>query len=106
MWKLHDKNEMTSYYIVTMILGSLPYSFFTRLIISDINTLHSLGLAAVRILKLLRLPQIHRYFDILDIESGKKVDSYIRTVQVCFYLLLATHLIGCFWLIVGRLDPV
>ena len=28
----------------------------------------------------------------------------LRTIQVIFYFLLATHMIGCIWLIIGRID--
>jgi hypothetical protein len=28
----------------------------------------------------------------------------LRSIQVFFYFLLATHMIGCIWLVVGRLD--
>ena len=38
-------------------------------------------------------------------QNQKKSSSYLRSLQVMYYLLMATHLIGCIWLIVGRLDP-
>jgi hypothetical protein len=29
----------------------------------------------------------------------------MRSIQVVFYFLLATHMIGCIWLVIGRIDP-
>ena len=48
-----------------------------------------------------------KFFETKDIENQKvKKSSLInmRTVQVVFYFLLATHMIGCIWLVIARID--
>jgi hypothetical protein len=68
--------------------------------------LTSLPIAALRMFKLLRFPQIEKFFETKEIESQvQKSHRSLRGLQVIFYFLLATHMIGCFWLIIGRIDP-
>ena len=67
--------------------------------------LNSLWVASLRCLKLVRIKQVSRYFDTSDIYNRRQNNSWLRTLQAIYYLFLATHLIGCIWLIVARIDP-
>ena len=49
------------------------------------------------------MKQLYLYFDVRDIRSRK--NSFIRTLEASLYILMATHLLTCFWLFVGRVEP-
>jgi hypothetical protein len=90
-----------------MMLASIPQSWIFYLIFwEQPQILISLPIAASRMLKVLRFPQIDKFFDVKEIESQvQKSHRSMRKVQVVFYFLLATHFTGCIWLIIGRIDP-
>jgi len=105
MWVLHDKSPNSRFRMACRFIGSMPTSIICRLIVKP-PYLHSFGFAVIRSVKLFRMRQISQYFDSRDIHDKQKITSYLKTLQVAVYFFLATHLIGCSWLIVGRLEKI
>ena len=92
------------------MLASLPQSLVFCLIFAKNTTkLSSFTIAALRSLKLVPSgQQISKFFETKEIENQvnrKSMMVNMRSIQVVFYFLLATHMIGCIWLVIGRIDP-
>jgi hypothetical protein len=74
----------------------------------DKEQLKTLLVAGLRALKLAQLRWITKYFETKEIEydyDSKNSNFRMKSVGVVFIFLLSTHMIGCIWLIVGRIDP-
>lgn len=81
---------------------ALPTSIVIYVTVPNQN-IGGLGIAFIRSIKLLRINYLNHYFDVRDLRT--KRNSFLRTVQAIIYILLITHLLGCFWLFIGRVDP-
>lgn len=103
MWILNDKGQKSLLFLMIRLVGSMPTSIICRIFVRP-EMLSNFWLAALRSVKLLRMRQIGQYFDSRDIHDKQKITSYLKTLQVVIYFFLATHTIGCIWLIVGRLQ--
>lgn len=103
MWLLHDKNEGSKCKVMGLVGSSVPTSVILTL--SAKPHIQELGIAFVRVLKLCRLHQVDNYFEKRDRSNRKQSLPYVRTVQATLYILMATHIIGCIWLLVGRIEP-
>lgn len=65
-------------------------------------------IAILRALKLLRLRHLYKIFETKEIEaeySPTKINQRMKSISVVVIFMLSTHMIGCIWLIVGRIDP-
>jgi hypothetical protein len=74
---------------------------------ADPTKLSSLKVAALRALKLFRIKQFTKFFETKEIEyylDQKNSNYNMKGIGVVFFFLLSTHMIGCIWLIVGRID--
>jgi hypothetical protein len=107
MWLLQQKNRTIGpIEWCCLLLASVPQSCIFFLIFrKNRSALIAIPIAASRAIKLLRFNQVPKYFETKEIELHYKVGKSTRTLQVVFYFLLATHMIGCIWLIIGRVDP-
>jgi hypothetical protein len=47
---------------------------------------------------------VPKFFETKEIERKNSLVTNGKTVQVVFFFLLATHMIGCIWLVIGRVD--
>jgi hypothetical protein len=109
MWLLQSKSERAQFFNMLLeCIACFPYSFFFCLIYrEDKAKLSSLVVAALRGLKLLRLKHITKYFETKEIEYDYDLANSnfrMKSIGVVFIFLLSTHMIGCIWLIVGRID--
>lgn len=107
---LQAKEENSGCMLIGMsIVASFPQSLVFCLIHSNNPpSLNTFTVAVLRSLKLVRFGQISKFFETKEIENHlnkKKLWFNMRSIQVVFYFLLATHMIGCIWLIIGRIDP-
>ena len=110
MWLLQDKEEHDGWLQTSLpILASLPQSLLFCLVFAqNTDKLSSFTIAALRSLKLMRFTHISKFFETKEIENQvnrKSMMVNMRSIQVVFYFLLATHMIGCIWLVIGRIDP-
>ena len=100
---LRNKADEKKLKMSLMILSSMPTSII--LYSSLPSRFHpEMWVASIRGLKLYRMSQLTLYFDLRDIRSKK--DSIVRTLEALLYILMATHFLACFWLFIGRIDPI
>lgn len=96
---LHD--ELGRRYWATMLLSSLPYSMFSLTVFAERGTW---WVAALRLPKLLRFPQIRSFFlnhKIVARSSGMSISEFLKMLLV---LLGITHFSGTLWLAVARME--
>jgi hypothetical protein len=104
LWILHEQKALQIYNIILNILGVFPFSFVIVVVFLEPER-GSILIALLRVLKLIRLKQIFAYFENFSIIHRRKSSSFLKMYIVVFYFILATHMIGCIWLLVARIDP-
>ncbi|CAI2367549.1 unnamed protein product [Moneuplotes crassus] len=105
MWLLHDYFAFSSKlgFILTVI-SSFPFMFLVSCSTSNLAVQSSFWVACMRIPKIIRIREVNKIFS--NYSRAEKSRSGSSSFFVAAYsLFLATHIIGCIWLIVGRLDP-
>ena len=105
MWLLHDYWSLsTPMGIIITIIGSFPLMFIVSSSTSSSSVQNSFLIAWLRIPKLIRMREVNKIFSNYS-RAEKARSGYSSFFIAAYSLFLATHIIGCIWLIVGRLDP-
>lgn len=105
LWLLHDLDKWKPIGLTIALLGLFPTSFLAKVILRDSSHQYSFFVAMLRLLKVAKFREniaLIRHFIMSDSE---KTHSYLNSLVVWYALLIATHIIGCGWLILGRIDP-
>ena len=105
MWLLHDYFGLnTKLGLAMSIFGSLPIMFLVSCSTSKTSVLHSFWVACLRIPKILRFREVNKISQNYARADREKQSGASSILYGAYALLLATHIIGCIWLVVGRLD--
>jgi len=114
MWLLHEKESYRNakWYLVLLVLGSMPTTLILCLIygrVGDMAELAAFEFSLFRCFKLLRHEEVLLYFDKLDYLNRKTTKpgslSILKTFIVIYTFGVATHVIGCGWLVPPRFEP-
>ena len=99
MWMLHEPSTFRSW--LRIILSSFPYSFFSFLLIED---LEMWWVAFLRAFKLLRLPQFSTFFKNQEIVRRSEGFSSIQILKLFLLLAGITHYSAMFWVGLARIE--
>lgn len=86
-------------------IGSIPLMSFFAVLNLKTDILRSIWIALLRILKIFRFREVGKIFTNYLRAEKEKSKGYSNILLALYAILLATHMIGCSWLIVGRIDP-
>ena len=104
LWLLHDPYWYTPLGLTICISGIIPTSFIAKTIIGNSNTIHSFGIACLWIIKLFKYWEFSKIVSNYMLSDQDRHYGISSSLIVWYGLLMATHVIGCVWLIVGWLD--
>mmetsp|Transcript_17614 Transcript_17614/g.27611 ORF Transcript_17614/g.27611 Transcript_17614/m.27611 type:complete len:612 (-) Transcript_17614:717-2552(-) len=99
---------LRGYFFIDLI-ATIPFGYIlTSSSFSVANKLGKLGrlpklikfVRAARLLKLLRVYRLHEFIVKLEVEYNIH-HGYSRMVKIVTLILLVTHMVGCFWFLIG-----
>ena len=102
---------LRGYFFIDLI-ATIPFGYIlTSSSLSVANKLGKLGrlpklvkfVRAARLLKLLRVYRLHDFIMKLEVEYNIH-HGYSRMIKIVTLILLVTHMVGCFWFLIGILD--
>ena len=104
MWMLHD-SESWRFRVLRLLLSSLPYSIFIAVLRSySLAEDYVLQLALLRLLKLLRIPQLLDFSRSVELISKSRHLFALRVLRLLAVLLALTHLGAVSFLVVTRVE--
>jgi len=99
---------LRGYFFIDLI-ATIPFGYIlTSSSLSVANKLGKLGrlpklikfVRAARLLKLLRVYRLHEFIVKLEVEYNIH-HGYSRMIKIVTLILLVTHMVGCFWFLIG-----
>ena len=108
MYLLHDRGGITKFNFTIRLIASVPFSIIISSSVGqNLKVLHNLGVAALRLFKLMKFGQVVEYFSVVDFKK-RQVGNYSinRAVFVFYYFWCFNHFFASLWLFCARIDHV
>lgn len=107
MYLLHDQSPLSKSQFTLRMIGVIPQTIIlSSCLYYHQDTLNSLTIACLRLVKLFGFDQVKNYFRVIDFRKRSSSSySMNKAFFAFYYMILFCHFIACLWLMTGRLDP-
>ena len=108
MYLLQDRGGITKFNLIIRLIASVPFSIIISSSVGqNQKVLNNLGIALLRVLKLMKFGQVMEYFNVVDFKK-RQISNYStnRAFFVFYYFCCFNHFFASLWLFCARIDHV